>query len=197
MVPPDAQGHQLASRLFLADQLELVLGSRLGEEIVDPGLGGDGGGGQRVVSRDHHGADAHLAQLGETLADAALDDILEIDDAEQLAIAGHGQRRAAGGGDGIDRLIQFARAGGDPALAPDIVDHAFHRALADFAVGQVNATHSGLGGERHGVSGFEGGADFPHAIFLATEGYDRAAFGGFVGQRGEKAASARSCSLVP
>ena len=75
--------------------LSLCFGRRLGEEIVDAGLRGDGGGGRWIVAGDHHRADAHPAQLGEALPDAALDDILEVNHAEQLAILGHGQRRAA------------------------------------------------------------------------------------------------------
>src|ERR1700753_3122274 len=46
-----------------------------------------------------YGADAHFAQGRETLADAALDDVLEMYDAEQLAVLRHRQRRAAGFGD--------------------------------------------------------------------------------------------------
>ena len=81
-----AHRHQLALRLLVADQLELRLGRRLRQEVVHPGLGGDRGGGQRVVAGDHHRADAHAAQFGEALADAALDDVLQVDDAEQPAI---------------------------------------------------------------------------------------------------------------
>ena len=81
-----AHGDQAALGLLLADQLELVLGRGLGEEIVDAGFGGDGGGGQRVVAGDHHRADAHAAQVGEALADAGLDDVLQVDDAEQLPV---------------------------------------------------------------------------------------------------------------
>ena len=78
-------GDELALGLFVADALELVLGRRLGQEIVDPGFGGDGGGGHRIVAGDHDGADAHAAQLGEAFLDAALDDVLEL------------RRRRAGG----------------------------------------------------------------------------------------------------
>ena len=110
--------------------LQLVLGRRLGEEIVDAGLRGDGGGGHRVVAGDHDGADAHAAQLGEALADAALDDVLEVDDAEQLAVLGDRQRRAAGlrdrVGDGLDlarrigadRRLQRADGAGARDRAP-------------------------------------------------------------------------------
>ena len=80
-----AHRHQLALRLLAADQRELGFRRGLGEEIVHPGLGGDGGGGQRVVAGDHHRADAHAAQLGEPLADAALDDVLEVHDRRAAA----------------------------------------------------------------------------------------------------------------
>ena len=94
-----AHRHQLALRLLVADQLQLRLRRGLREEVVHAGFGGDRSGGQRVVAGDHHGADAHPAQLVEALADAALDDVLQVDDAEQLAVFGHRQRRAAGLGD--------------------------------------------------------------------------------------------------
>ena len=68
--------------LVLADQLELRLGRRLGQELVDAGLGRDRGRREPVVAGDHDGLDAHLAQLGEALADAALDDVAQLDDAE-------------------------------------------------------------------------------------------------------------------
>ena len=45
----------------------------------------------------------------EALADAALDDVLQVDDAEQPAVLRHGQRRAAGLGD-LVRLSPSVRA---------------------------------------------------------------------------------------
>ena len=54
--------------LLAPDQRHLVLGRRLGQEVVDAGLVGDRRGGQRVVAGDHHRADAHPPQLGEALA---------------------------------------------------------------------------------------------------------------------------------
>ena len=91
-----AHRDQLALGLLVADELELVLRRRLREEIVDAGLRRDRGRGHGVVAGDHDGADAHAAQLGEALADAALDDVLEVDDAEQPAVLGDRERRAAG-----------------------------------------------------------------------------------------------------
>ena len=94
-----AHGDELALGLLVADELELGLRRRLREEIVDAGFGRDGGRGQRIVAGDHHRADAHRAQRREALADAAFDDVLQVNDAEQLAVLGDGQRRAAGLGD--------------------------------------------------------------------------------------------------
>ena len=94
--------HMAISRppaLLLADVGELLLGRRLGEEVVDAGFRGDGGGGDRIVAGDHHRLDAHGAQRGEALLDAGLHHVLEMDDAEQLAAFGDRQRRAAGARD--------------------------------------------------------------------------------------------------
>ena len=56
-------GHQPAAGLVFADQLQLGFGRGLGQEIVDARFGGDGGGGQRIVARDHDGLDAHRAAI--------------------------------------------------------------------------------------------------------------------------------------
>ena len=63
---------------------------------------------QRVVAGDHDRADAHAPQLVEALAHAVLDDVLEADDAEGDAVLGDDQRRAAGGGDAVDELVELA-----------------------------------------------------------------------------------------
>ena len=58
-------GHrdEVAAGLLAPDQRHLVLGRRLGEEVVDAGLLGDRLRGERVVAGDHHRADPHRAQL--------------------------------------------------------------------------------------------------------------------------------------
>ena len=100
-------GHrdELAALLLPLDQGEFVLGGGLGEEVVDAGLLGDGLGGQRVVAGDHHRADAHAAQLREAFADAVLDDVLEVDDAEHPrpvpVVDGDQQRRSTARGDRV------------------------------------------------------------------------------------------------
>ena len=86
-------------------------------------------------------------KFGKALADAALDDILQVDDAEQAAILGHRERRTAGLGDLIRDGLEFAgRFRADRRLdgadrvaaghglrraAADIVEDRVHRALAD------------------------------------------------------------------
>jgi len=87
-----AHGDQLALGLLVADELQLVLGRRLGEEIVDAGFGRDRGRRHRIVAGDHDGANAHAAKLVEALADTALDDVLEVDDTQEPAVLGDGKR---------------------------------------------------------------------------------------------------------
>ena len=90
-----AHGDQLALGLFRTDQLQLVFGRSFGKEIVDAGFGRNRCRCHRIVAGDHHRADAHAAQFGEAFADAALDDVLQVDDAEQAAVARHRERCAA------------------------------------------------------------------------------------------------------
>ena len=77
-------GHrdEAALRLLVADELHLVFGLRLGDEVVDAGLRGDGRRRQLVVAGDHDRADAGAAHLLELGLDAGLDGVLEVDDAE-------------------------------------------------------------------------------------------------------------------
>ena len=83
-------------RLLIANARQFVFRFGLGHEVVDTGFGCDRCGSHRVVARDHDRADAHLAKLREPFADAALDDILELHDAENPHLFGNNQRRAAG-----------------------------------------------------------------------------------------------------
>ena len=124
-------GHELAAVLLLADVGELGLGRGLGDEVVDAGLLGDRLGRQRVVAGDHHDAQAHLAEPGEPLADARLEDVLELDHADEPVVLGDGQRRGAAGGDRVDgRLVAV---GDRPALVLDVPGDGVGRALADAA----------------------------------------------------------------
>ncbi len=97
-----------AGGLFLLDVFELVLRRRLSQKIVDPGFGGNGRGGQRVVARDHDAANAHQAKLRNPLLHSALDDVFQVDEAEQAAAVGHRQRRPATPGDAIAQFLKIA-----------------------------------------------------------------------------------------
>ena len=123
----------------------LASGRRLGEEVVDAGLLGDHGGGERVVAGDHHGADAHGAHLVEALADAALDDVLEVDHAERPVVAGDGERGAALAGDLRQRRLEFGRH--LAPLLPDPGDDGVAGALAHAVSVEVDAAHARLRGE--------------------------------------------------
>ena len=95
-------GHQPPAGLAVSDQRELGLRRGFREEVVHAGFGRDRGRRQLVVARDHHGADAHAAQLREALFDAAFDDVLQLDDAQHLGALGHDQRRGALSCDAVD-----------------------------------------------------------------------------------------------
>ena len=115
---------------ILADQLELRFGRGLGEEVVDARFGGDRGGGERVVAGDHDRLDAHAAQLGEALLDAAFDDVLELDDAEHARAFGDDERRAALLGD-RRRRSRCDLGGNAPPLRVDVRLDRVGRAFAD------------------------------------------------------------------
>src|SRR5208283_2664778 len=125
-------GDEFAALLLLADAGQFVLGFGLGDVIVHTGLGGDGGGGEVVVAGDHDGADAHFAELGEALLDAAFDNVLELDEAEGFGTVGHEERRGALAGD----FLNF-----------------FHEALVNLAAVRADIPNDGLGGA------FANGAD--------------------------------------
>ena len=80
----------------MATSLPLACSSRISRSLSSgvawarksstPHFRRDRGRGQWIVAGDHDGADAHAAQFGEPLADAALDDILEVNDAGPPAV---------------------------------------------------------------------------------------------------------------
>ena len=98
-----------AFALVAADQLQLLLRGRFRQEVVDARLLGDLRRGQAVVAGHHHGADPHPPQLVEARAHALLDDVLEVDDAEDVVVAADGQRRAPLAADQVELLLQLGR----------------------------------------------------------------------------------------
>ena len=79
--------HHTSARLLLFDQLHLGLRRGLRQEVIHTGLFGDGSSGERIVSGNHDGADAHLAQLVEARAHTTFDDIFEFDDPQHTRMS--------------------------------------------------------------------------------------------------------------
>src|SRR5690606_30454064 len=105
------------------------------------GFLGDRPGRQRVVTRDHDGLDAHAAQLLEPLAHAVLDDVLEVDDAQDTGpsrvLDRDEQGRTTGFGDAVGDHIGVV--GDGAAVLPDPGGDRTGRALADPAPVDVDA----------------------------------------------------------
>ncbi len=155
-----AHGDELALGLLLANEPQLFLGRGLGQEIVDAGFGGDCRRGNGIVARDHDGANAHTPQFGKTLADAAFDDVLQMNDAEQFAILGDGERRAAGLRNGVGDRVHLARDFGadirpqrlygvarcDGRGPIEKIQDRIHRAFTDPGRADLDAAHPRLRG---------------------------------------------------
>ena len=172
--------HQPAVGLLLLDQGHLGLRRGLGEEVVDAGLLGDLGRREAVVAGDHDRADAHPAQAREALDHALLDDVLELDHAEHLAVARDGQRGRAGERHavelGLERRRRLAALVGDPA------DDRVAGALAQARAVEVDAAHARLRGERDEARVRRQQLVLADAVLLGQHD-DRAALGRLVGQR--------------
>ena len=177
-----AHGDQPAALLLAADIGELVFRRCLREEIVDAGLGGNRRRRHRIVAGDHHGADAHGAQLGKAFLDPGLHHVLEIDDAEQARAIGNSQRCAAATGNRIHgaaeflRRLLFAQAGE--------AEHGIDRPFAQTPLALIHARKSGLGGELdHRIE-----AAFRHrnSEFTHRQRHDRAAFRRFIREAGDQ-----------
>ena len=113
---------------------------------------------------------------------SGLHHVLEMDDAEQPLAVGHGERRAAGARDPVDRLAELRRRA--CAVDADELQHRVHRALAHLAATDIDAGEAGLGGERDDRSGLASGCS--SAEFAGGERHDRTALGRLVGEAGEQ-----------
>ena len=82
-------GDEFAAGLLAANELQFVFGCGLRKKVVDACLARNGRGGQRIVAGDHHGANAHGAQLREAISDASLDYVFQMNDAHGAPILGH------------------------------------------------------------------------------------------------------------
>jgi hypothetical protein len=135
------------------------------------------------VAGDHHRLDAHAAQLAEPLADAALDDVLELHAAEHARAVGNHQRRGAGLGDRIDGGVHLFR---DVATEPLHVGlDRIGGALADLAAVQVHAAHARLRRELHERRAQLLDVALANAVLLLRQHDDAAPLRRLVGEGGE------------
>src|SRR6185437_13631772 len=123
---------------------------------------------------------AHAAQFGEPLANAAFHDVLQVDDAERAAILRHGQRRTAASAYGVGEVAQLGRG-----LMFQERDDGVHRALADDMAVDVDAAHAGLRAERNEFGPEACEIAFAKTVFLLGENHDGAPLRRFVRERGE------------
>ena len=184
LVPSPVIATSRPSACMSADQLELGLRRRLGEEIVHPRLRADRRRRQRIVAGDHDGLDAHPAELGEALADPALDDVLELD---RRRAPWRRRRRPAGVAPALAIVSTAARTslGTDPPRLPDVRLDGVGGALADLPPVQVHAAHARLRGE-----GDERGPELldlalADPVLLLGEDDDAPALRRLVGEGGE------------
>ena len=105
--PIAGHGDELALGLFFLDEPHLCFRRGFGEEIIDAGFPRDRRRGARVVAGNHHRADTHGAETLKALVDAALDHVLEVNNAENLISFGDHQRRASGIGDPVGNALDL------------------------------------------------------------------------------------------
>ena len=173
----------MAVGLVLADQLELGLRRGLGQEVVHTRFGGDRRGRESVVTRDHDRLDAHLAQLGEALPDAALDDVAQFDDAEHARTIRNCERRGALARNVVNRARDRRRPGRTDRL--DELANRVGRAFAQPAALEIDAAHARLCRELVERVRETSEIAASQLEFMLRQHDDRASFGCLVGQRGQ------------
>ena len=96
------------------DEIHLVFGRGLGEEVVYSCLARDSCCRKRIVAGDHHRLNPHGPEVIKTLPDTTLHDVFKFDYSQRAAaFLGNHQRRSAGAcdllNDGLD-LIRYLPA---------------------------------------------------------------------------------------
>src|SRR5439155_27245367 len=133
---------------------------------------------QRVVTGNHHGANAHRAEMVETLTHSALDDVCQGDHPEHAPILSHQEGRAASIGNVGDALLGFVWH--LVATLRDIFRYRFRSTFADLQPIEVDAGHSRL--SRKGNESRVAITELPsaQAIFFFSEDNDRTTLGRFI-----------------
>jgi hypothetical protein len=107
-------GHsdELTFGLLALDEVHFVFGLGFGEEVIHTRFARNDRGGEGIVAGDHDAANAHSTESGETIFEAAFDDVLEIDDTEGGGIFRNDEGRATLAGDFFDAVGDLAGKAG-------------------------------------------------------------------------------------
>ncbi|MNL09031.1 hypothetical protein D3C87_1297780 [compost metagenome] len=143
-----AHRNQASVVLLVTDARQFFLRRSFGQHVVHARFSSNRRSGQRVVAGDHDRADPQFAQFGETLADAGLDHVLEMDRTEQFTVDADQQRGAAALGDLVDFTGQ--RCGEIGASEAHKGQQRIHRAFAIHAPLIVDTGQTCLCAERYG-----------------------------------------------
>ena len=151
------------------------------KEVIHTGLGSNGRSSNRIVAGDHNGLDAHFPQICKFLLHTLLDNILQIDNAENLVVLSHNQRCAALGRNRLDNSITVRRI--HTACMGHITLHGICCAFSDFAAVKVDAAHTGHGSKWDKVHILVLKASATNSKLLLCQHNNASALGGFIGQR--------------
>src|ERR1019366_1303524 len=132
---------------IFVDQFEFGFRGRFSEKIINPGLSGNRRRGEAIVAGDHDRLDAHAPQVRESFLDTALDDVLELDDAEHTGAIGDDQRGTSLARNALHGVLDrwwklFSER-------REVLDDRIRSTLADLALADVDAAHPRMRRERH------------------------------------------------
>ena len=170
-------------RLQFLDEGELGFGSSLRHEIVHACFRRNCSRSHGIVARNHDRFDTDFSQIFKLLFDAFLDDIFQIDNAENLFVPGNDEGRPAFVRNSLNRHRTFI--GIDAALRFYVGFNRVRTSFADMLVSDIDAAHASLCGEFDKI-GFQFGNFFAAEVkFIFREDYNTSSFRRFVRDGGK------------
>lgn len=88
-MPSPVMATKMTLGLKITNHCQLSFRRCFRKEVIHTGLGSNGRSSNRIVAGDHNGLDAHFPQICEFLLHTLLDNILQIDNAENLVVLSH------------------------------------------------------------------------------------------------------------
>ena len=176
-------GDQMPFCLEITDHLELAFRRCLCQEIVHAGLCCNRRRGGGIIPRNHNGFDAHLPQVSKFFLHPLLDDIFQVNYAEDFMVFGNHQRGAALLCDALHDLAAFC--GINAPSVSHILLHGFCGAFADFVAVIIYAAHAGFGSKRGERHIFVGKGPATNAICLFCQHDHTPSLRCLIRQRGE------------